>query len=96
VTLYREDPPKAVDWKGNPRRSSDSGAGTYFVYMGYYWKGVQLPLTASRFPLSAYRLPLTAYRLPLTAYRLPILSLLHHKWLIDSEIAKGETKWLPR
>jgi len=43
VTLYREDPPKAVDWEGNPRRSSDSGAGTsgagtYFVYMGYYWK----------------------------------------------------------
>ena len=92
MTLYREDPLKAVDWEGNPRRSSDSGAGTssgantYFVYMGYYWKGVQLPLTtyhlplpafrlplpASRLPLTAYHLPLTAYRLPLTAYRLPL------------------------
>ena len=91
MTLYREDPLKAVDWEGNPRRSSDSGAGTsgantYFVYMGYYWKGVQLPLTAyhlplpafrlplpaSRLPLPAYHLPLTAYRLPLSAYRLPL------------------------
>jgi hypothetical protein len=91
VTLYREDPLKAVDWEGNPRRSSDSGAGTsgantYFVYMGYYWKGVQLPLPAyhlplpafrlplpaSRLPLTAYHLPLTAYRLPLTAFRLPL------------------------
>ena len=95
MTLYREDPLKAVDWEGNPRRSSDSGAGTsgantYFVYMGYYWKGVQLPLTAyhlplpafrlplpaSRLPLPAYHLPLTAYRLPLTAYRIPPTTLI--------------------
>ena len=77
MTLYREDPLKAVDWEGNPRRSSDSGAGTsgantYFVYMGYYWKGVQLPLTAYHLPLPAFRLPLPASRLPLTAFRLPL------------------------